>query len=570
LAASAGTGIDKLFSINPLGAGAGFDTSISNLTITFGKNPSAAGSGDEFGGALDWSAGSDGAGNLALTSCIITQNATTDGDGGGIALSNPGGSGTVTITNSSFTGNVANTSTTGNGGVGGGILVGSFTSLTMTNSQVLNNQAPQATGAQGKGGGINLGAFSHSNIHSSTISGNQAAGNGGGIWSNQGLTIDQSSIISLNTAGGNGGGIWSDNQDIDLTALSKVTVTGNSATGSGGGIHVDTSAPQTFNINFSRIVGNSAAAGSGFDNPASAQVDATDDWWGCNQGPSTAPCDTVNDPNTFVTFDPWIVLNHTPTLPTILVGNSTTLTASFLKDNHGAAISVGNLSALIGVAILFNNPVLGTLSAQQTTIQASGTATATFTGNAPGAGHADAVVDSATVTANITVQAPPDLTITKTHVGNFTQGQGAAFAQRAVVFLGPAFIAMAFDANGALAGILRLHGARHPFHLGNLARLDHGFVKIKINRLLERLFRRRLPRPQVLGGSRDDVARPDWWRGPGRGFDVFDRPHISNPDRVAGIRIADRLRASQTGQRRQSLRTLAANDTERKNRGGHQ
>lgn len=406
--ATAGSGIDKIFSVNPQGLGAGFDTSISNLTLRFGKNPSAAGTGDQFGGALDWSAGFDGAGNLHITSCVITDNATIDGDGGGLSLANPGGSGAVTITNSTIQNNVANTATTGNGGIGGGILVGSFTSLTMTNSQMLNNQAPQATGAKGKGGAINLGAFSHSNIHGSTINGNQAAGDGGAIWANQGLTIDQGTVISGNTSGGNGGGLWSDNQDIDITALSRITITGNSATGNGGGIHVDASSPQVVHINFSRIVNNTAAAGTGFDN-INGTVDATDNWWGCNQGPSTAPCDTVNDPNTLVTFDPWIVLSHTPNPSAIAVGGASTLTASFLQDNHGAAIAIGNLSTLIGLPIQFNNPVLGTLSNQQASIQASGTATATYTATAAGAGHADAVVDAATVTANITNIGPASI-----------------------------------------------------------------------------------------------------------------------------------------------------------------
>jgi CSLREA domain-containing protein/uncharacterized repeat protein (TIGR01451 family) len=411
--ATAGSGIDKIFSINPQGLGAGFDTSISNLTLRFGTNPSANSTGDQFGGALDWSAGFDGAGNLTITSCVITDNATTDGDGGGLSLANPGGTGKVTITNSTIQNNVANRTTaqlgdTGNAGVGGGILVGSFTSLTMTNSQVLNNQVPQTIGAKGQGGGINLRAFSHSNIHSSTISGNQAAGDGGGIWSNQGLTIDQGTVISLNSSGGNGGGLWSDNQDIDITSLSKITITGNSATGNGGGIHVDASSPQVLHINFSRIVTNTAAAGTGIDN-INGTVDATNNWWGCNQGPSTAPCNTVNDPNILVTFDPWIVLSHTPNPAAIAVGATSTLTASFLQDNHGAAIAVGNLSTLIGLPIQFNNPVLGTLSNQQTSIQSSGTATATYTATAAGAGHADAVVDNATVTANITNLGPPSI-----------------------------------------------------------------------------------------------------------------------------------------------------------------
>ncbi len=405
---SAGAGIDKIFSINPLGAGAGFDTSISNLTLRFGTNPFAAGTGDQFGGALDWSAGFDGAGNLTITSCVITDNATTDGDGGGLSLSNPGGSGIATISNSTIQNNIANTATTGNGGVGGGILAGSFTSVTLTNSQLLNNQAPQATGAKGKGGAMNLGAFSHSNIHGTTISGNQAAGDGGGIWTNQGLTIDQGTVITSNTAGGNGGGIWSDNQDVDVTSLSKLTITGNSATGNGGGIHVDINSPQVVHLNFSRIVNNTAAAGTGVDN-VNGTIDATDSWWGCNQGPSTAPCDTINDPNLGVTFDPFIVLTHTANPAAIAVGNTTTLTASFLQDNHGTAIAVGNLSALVGLPIQFNNPILGTLSNQQTSIQSSGTATATYTATTAGAGHADAVVDNATVTANITNVGPPSI-----------------------------------------------------------------------------------------------------------------------------------------------------------------
>ena len=83
---------------------------------------------------------------------------------------------------------------------------------------------------------------------------------------------------------------------------------------------------------------NTAAAGSGIDN-INGTVDATDNWWGCNQGPSTAPCNTVNDPNLLVTFDPWIVLSHTPNPAAIAVGNTSTLTASFLQDNHGS----GNL-----------------------------------------------------------------------------------------------------------------------------------------------------------------------------------------------------------------------------------
>jgi CSLREA domain-containing protein len=404
---SAGNGIDKVFSINPQGLGAGFDVSLLGMTIRFGTNSSAATTGDQFGGALDWNAGFDGAGNLTLNNVVITDNATTDGDGGGIAAFNPGGVGRVTITNSTIQSNVANTSTTGNGGVGGGLYFGSFTPFSISNSQILNNQAPQTTGAKGKGGGIWFGAFAHGSLTNSTVSGNQAAGDGGGMWSNSGLTITSGSI-SGNTAGGNGGGIWIDNQDINLTTLTASTITGNAATGNGGGIHVDASSPQTLTAHYNRIVNNTSAAGTGVDN-VNGQLDLTHNWWGCNQGPGSAPCDTVNDPNNLATVDPWLTLRHTPTPATIGIGNSAMLQADFLQDNHGTPVSPSNLSALEGIPIQFNNPVLGTLSNVSTSIS-GGKATATYTATSAGAGHVDAVVDNATVTAAITnVVLPPSI-----------------------------------------------------------------------------------------------------------------------------------------------------------------
>jgi hypothetical protein len=96
---------------------------------------------------------------------------------------------------------------------------------------------------------------------------------------------------------------------------------------------VDASGPQVLHINFSRVVNNTAAAGTGFDN-INGQVDATDSWWGCNQEPSTAPCDTVNDPNLLVTFDPWIVLTRTSNPATVALGETSTLTARFLQDQR--------------------------------------------------------------------------------------------------------------------------------------------------------------------------------------------------------------------------------------------
>ncbi|MBK9736612.1 MAG: hypothetical protein IPO92_17295 [Saprospiraceae bacterium] len=63
-------GIDKVFSINPLFT-TPFATTISGITIRFGKNPSLF-SGDGFGGGLDWEG--SGTGTLLIDNCIITDN----------------------------------------------------------------------------------------------------------------------------------------------------------------------------------------------------------------------------------------------------------------------------------------------------------------------------------------------------------------------------------------------------------------------------------------------------------------------------------------------------------------
>jgi uncharacterized repeat protein (TIGR01451 family) len=75
---------------------------------------------------------------------------------------------------------------------------------------------------------------------------------------------------------------------------------------------------------------------------------------------------------------------------------------------------VANLNVLIGLpapaSIFSGAPTLGTLSNVQTSIQSNGQATETFTATAAGVETINAVVDQATVPANITILAPPTIT----------------------------------------------------------------------------------------------------------------------------------------------------------------
>ena len=393
-------GIDKVLSINPGAVGA-FDTHFSNLEIRYGKNPSPV-SGDGYGGGFDWDA--SGTGTLSVTNCYIHDNSTTDGPGGGISASFTGaGAGNFTISNSKVQNNTSQR-VAGTTGQGGGIFMGSVGRMAMSNTIVSGNQA---LGTSGAGGGLYfVGPAGSLAIHTSTISSNHASLNGGGIYSLAGLTIDQGTVISNNTAGGNGGGMWS-NLSSETTALSKVTITGNSAVSSGGGIQVDNSSTgNNLTISFSRLANNTAPTAGTNVNRAAGTVTATNDWWGTN-----SPALTIGGS---VTFDPYITLTNSASPVGITSGATSTITASFLQDNHAAAIAAGNLSVLIGLptagSIFPDSPVNGTLSAVQAIIQASGTATETFTATTTGSEVIHAAIDGASVPVTIAILVPPSIT----------------------------------------------------------------------------------------------------------------------------------------------------------------
>ncbi len=108
-------------------------------------------------------------GNLTIAGCVITGNTVSGGAGGGVASS----SGTLTITNSTISGNSATGLSVGGGG-GISVLSGM---LVMSNSTVSGNLAGN------QGGGFNLQGGT-ATLTNCTISGNtaQASGHGGGLY----------------------------------------------------------------------------------------------------------------------------------------------------------------------------------------------------------------------------------------------------------------------------------------------------------------------------------------------------------------------------------------------------
>ncbi|MGI8641285.1 MAG: Ig-like domain repeat protein, partial [Pyrinomonadaceae bacterium] len=401
---NATNGIDKVLSINPLFNSA-FATSFTGFTVRFGRNPGTF-TGDGFGGGFDWEA--NGTGTLTVSGLTVDSNSTLDGDGGGIvATSLPVASGVISITNSTISNNDPDR-TGSNSPIGGGIFVGQGVTFRLTNTVISSNNVVEAFN-QGQGGGLYAfgpaSSAGKSFLTGSTVSGNTAPSDGGGILSTQPIDFNSPTTISGNSSGRSGGGIFV-NHSNGTTVISKATMTGNSATTNGGAIYLGTSTTTNIlNMSFSRIVGNTSASFNGLlTTGGTANVE--NNWWGCNTGPSAAPCDTAGATAPgVVDFNPWLRYTHTASPSSIVVGQSTTLTASFLTNSANQPIAASNLDVLIGLPITFNNAVRGTISGAQATIQATGTATATFTATSAGAGSADAKVDNGTATANITITA---------------------------------------------------------------------------------------------------------------------------------------------------------------------
>ncbi len=182
----------------------------------------------------------------------VVSDSDSDGAGGGIY--NDGG--TVTITDSSITDNMAAAQCCGSGygGPGGGIETDSGT-LTITNTTISDNT--------GSGGGGVDSDSSIVTIVNSTISGNTAFPyDGGGINNADGvgdghdsLTIT-SSTISGNSAYFGGGGIETDN-----ASITSSTISGNKTLDNYGGAGIYADGPLT--VTSSTISGNTGSYGGG-------------------------------------------------------------------------------------------------------------------------------------------------------------------------------------------------------------------------------------------------------------------------------------------------------------------
>jgi hypothetical protein len=355
---------DRVLEVNPFLA-ANFNFTISDVTITGGKETTAVGGGGIISGSIN--------NTMSVTNCVISGNsATGSGTLGGGGILHTGGS--LTITGTTFASNSTSTSGGGLGYTAGDPLIRtpSTGTLSITGSSFSGNTANSAAAG---GGGADLYNF---NAGSGTYS------------------ISSSSFTNNSAPNANGGAIVVESGPLTVTTSA---LTGNSAGVSGGAI---ASFGNSTSVTYSRLVGNTVPnplngltlfAGSG-----SGPFTADDNWWGINTGPG------VNDfrntagplfPNTYLQLR----VSAGPTQ--VCSGATSTFTADIKQRNLGAPLTT-ELNGLPTFMAVWNNVVGGSLSG--TTNFINGVATATFTaGMSPGAGGADVTADNQTVSASVTI-----------------------------------------------------------------------------------------------------------------------------------------------------------------------
>lgn len=193
----------------------GGTTNISGSTFTGNKatglNASVSGMGS--GGAIS----SQGAAQTTIINSFVSGNEAVNFGGGIYYQNNAGGS--MNVTNSTISNNSANTNTDGGGGNGGGAGGGFYIEgsgvVTVTGSTISGNSSLNATSTFQSGNGGGIYAIGALNLDNSTVSGNFAAADFGGVQDmNPGGVADQvhisnSTIVNNRAAGGCGGfGVW--------------------------------------------------------------------------------------------------------------------------------------------------------------------------------------------------------------------------------------------------------------------------------------------------------------------------------------------------------------------------
>jgi hypothetical protein len=244
-----------------------------------------------------------------------------------------------------------------------------------------------------------------------TFSGNTYEGKGDGDFLDYALDISAGADIDVsgNTVTGNRGVASVDGSSSAGFLVStfwgpgtEAGFIGNTVEGNTTGIHVgfDALDASTVSASGNRIVGN----GDGVVT-TTADIDAQNNWWGCNAGPGGAGCDSVDSRNGgAIARDPRIVLGAGVNPASIEAGGqSAQITAEVSRNSAGQSVAAG---ALDGVSVDFATDLGAVSPASEPLV--GGTAASTLTsGAAAGTANVSATLDNQTVGAPLAITEPP-------------------------------------------------------------------------------------------------------------------------------------------------------------------
>lgn len=460
---------NRVFNLNP-DSDTGYTISLKALTVSGGK----LGAGELYGGGgiLGYT-GSQG--TVTIENCVVTGNSVSAPGhwGGGMNIAGlPGGK--VVLRNTVVQGNTAMER-------GGGVHFEGDMNIDVLSSVIDGNIA-----SNGLGGGMTVfpaSAGGQIRIDGTTISRNQANGTidpqagGGGLYLSVPATITNTTI-SGNTAKGQGGGLYvASKGNITLT---HATLFGNKADQGGGGLYVQDGGPKLQNT---LAAGNSKAGNAASDlevrtgQNVVAGIDATSSYNLIGLGGNGLV--PVGSGNLVDVADPGVLplganggLGETNALkgssPAIGKGSNalaTTFDQRGFPRKKNVAVDIGAYEGLPDAAIGANGTYAVTFPWDETKLSgltaASSDQTVVPNGNVviTGSGATRTLTVSPTaggtvdiqMTANssvsgmsrslstsfkMTVTGPPDLSIAKTHTGDFTQGQTGATYTMTVKNLG--------------------------------------------------------------------------------------------------------------------------------------
>jgi hypothetical protein len=175
--------------------------------------------------------------------------------------------------------------------------------------------------------------------------------------------------------------------------LEGLEVTGNGGTnaGSAGGVWFGNAVADA-SLARSRIVDNVGGGVTSYTDPGPAStVDATGNWWGCNEGPTANGDNDCSRAVGDLDADPWLVLLATASRSAIATGGaSSTITAAVATDSNGAPAT-----AAAGLPAVAFASGLGSIAP-------IGAATAVLTsGLSGGRAHVTASLDDAEATVEV-------------------------------------------------------------------------------------------------------------------------------------------------------------------------